>query len=190
MVERLENPDYALWNVVGTWLSGLATLAAVLVSLYFAIFANRPKLHVRAGIRALAQMGKSEHPEYMMIMVTNTGDRTVIVDGFGWSMGWGKWGPLAKRSYMQLPSMLPMEDRIPTTLPTGQVARYMFELAGKHDWIKMIAGRIASLPQWRRRLYLRTLKVHISTTVGTSFSIGVEKAVINRLIAASRAFDA
>lgn len=40
-----------IWNAVGTWLAGIATFAAVLVSLYLARKSERIRITATAGLR-------------------------------------------------------------------------------------------------------------------------------------------
>jgi hypothetical protein len=72
------------WEVVGVWFTGLATFAAVFVSL---LLARREgiRLTVSAGHRLLAQAGhEPPWPELLVITVRNVGSRRAMVEGVGW----------------------------------------------------------------------------------------------------------
>jgi hypothetical protein len=179
--------ELELWNVVGTWLSGIATTAAVIVSLYLARRTERVHLRVSAGVRTLVTMGSNEHPEFLMISVVNEGSRPVIVAALGWSMGWMSWGPFKRMHFYQPPSLLPQESPLPTTLAHGHVGRYLFPLHGADDWVKSFAAQVAKLPLWKRKMYLKALRLHISPTIGRDQTFPVESRLIERLLEVAEA---
>ena len=51
-----------IWNAIGTWLAGLATLAAVIVALYLSKQADRLKIELKIGLRKVIQ-GNDNKPE-------------------------------------------------------------------------------------------------------------------------------
>lgn len=76
-----------VWNAIGTWLAGIATFAAVVVSLLLATRADRVRLKVHAGIRLLFIGDGSPAEELLEIHVTNLGDRPATVTSVGWAIG-------------------------------------------------------------------------------------------------------
>ena len=71
-------------EMVGTWVAGLGTLAAVIVSLRLARRSG-PLLRVSADLRVLIHSGaEPPYPEYVAIDVKNVGERECIVEGVGW----------------------------------------------------------------------------------------------------------
>lgn len=72
------------WEVVGVWFTGLATLAAVLVSL---VLARREGIRIRVSAGHRLAVGFGEHPPWpqlLVITVRNVGSRRAIVEGVGW----------------------------------------------------------------------------------------------------------
>jgi len=72
------------WEVVGIWFTGLATFAAVVVSL---LLARREglRLSVSAGHRLLVQAAQEPPwPELLVITVRNVGSRRAVIEGAGW----------------------------------------------------------------------------------------------------------
>ncbi len=72
------------WEVVGVWFTGLATFAAVVVSL---VLARREgiRIKVSAGHRLLVQAGAGPPwPELLVITVRNVGSRRAVVEGASW----------------------------------------------------------------------------------------------------------
>ena len=73
--------------VVGTWVAGLATFAAVVTSLYFARSAKKVRLKIFVGIRQLIRGDGSLGKDYVCFNVTNVGERPVIITTIGWVVG-------------------------------------------------------------------------------------------------------
>jgi hypothetical protein len=72
------------WEVVGVWFTGLATFAAVVVSL---VLARREgiRIAVSAGHKLLVQTGREPPwPEVLVITVRNVGSRRATIEGVGW----------------------------------------------------------------------------------------------------------
>ena len=78
-----------LWMVVGTWVAGLATLGAVMTSLYFARSAEKVRLRIFVGIRVAFSGDGSPGKDYVCFDVTNVGERPVIITTVGWVVGNG-----------------------------------------------------------------------------------------------------
>jgi hypothetical protein len=79
-----------VWNAVGTWLAGIATFAAVVVSLYLARRADRIRIQANVGIRLVFAGDGTPAEEHVGITATNHGDRPVIINSIGWRVGKGK----------------------------------------------------------------------------------------------------
>src|SRR5579859_6306083 len=88
MIESLGSvcSEYCLhfWEVVGVWVSGFATVAAVIVALVIARRSG-PVLRISADIIVLITAGEGPpHPEYVGITVVNSGERECTIQGIGW----------------------------------------------------------------------------------------------------------
>src|SRR2546427_6631611 len=79
-----------IWVAVGTWFAGLATLAAVIVALRLAKQVEKVKLKVHVGLRELVMGDGSPYQEYLVISVTNWGERAVTINSAGWAVGKGQ----------------------------------------------------------------------------------------------------
>ena len=79
-----------VWNAVGTWLAGIATFVAVVVSLRLAGKAERVRMKVSAGVRLLIRGDGTPAERQIEIGVTNLAERPVTVDSVGWAIGKGK----------------------------------------------------------------------------------------------------
>ena len=79
-----------VWVAVGTWVAGLATLAAVVVALYLARRTEKVRLNVHVGLRVVVIGDGSPFQEHLSISVTNVGERSVTINTVGWAVGKGK----------------------------------------------------------------------------------------------------
>jgi hypothetical protein len=80
---------YAWWEAVGTWVSGLATVGAVIAAIRLANRDNTVRLRARATVGvmiggSLPQMPADQYARCVWINVTNVGRRTVTVTTLGW----------------------------------------------------------------------------------------------------------
>ena len=72
------------WEAVGTWFTGIATFAAVFVSL---LLARREgiRMTVSAGVRDVVSPGtEPPFPEVLSITVRNIGSRPAPIEGVAW----------------------------------------------------------------------------------------------------------
>lgn len=158
-------------NAMGTWVAGIGTLAAVIVSLWLARGASR--VHLKAQVNVywivIPGSGKVPNEECVGFEVVNHGERAVIVSSVGWSIGKRK----AKRFAMQNVEARLGAD-VPKRLEHGERASFMFSL--KADWPAYFAGKFiesASL--------LDTLRGYVSTTVGHTVEIEPAEGLLKRL---------
>jgi hypothetical protein len=124
-----------LWNAVGTWLAGIATFAAVVVSLYLANRLASPKAKLSVGHRIIVEPGvKKPAPEYVLFQIVNTGERPIRVTGIGWKVGFWK-----KRHAIQMSENL-LSSPLPVELSHGQEAKWFVPLAARDEpWLAYFA---------------------------------------------------
>ena len=72
-----------LWNAIGTWVAGIATFCAVIVSLHLARRVEKVRLRTRVGIRQMFQGDGTPGQELLEFHITNLGDRPVTVVSLG-----------------------------------------------------------------------------------------------------------
>lgn len=110
-------------NVLGTWVAGLATFAAVVVSLWLARQQGRVRLKVIAAVMFVFNRDGTKHLECIGYRVINLGDRAVTINTIGWAVGKGK----AKRF-----AAIDTDDRLgaipPKRLEQGESTVFMVEL--------------------------------------------------------------
>lgn len=156
-------------NVTGTWVAGLGTLAAVVVSLWLARRSSRVDLKVKVAVYWIINPGVQPKEECVGYEVVNVGERAAIIDSVGWAIG----GRKSKQFAMQM-----VEPRLGATVPKrlehGERASFMFSL--KDDWPSYFAGKFIESPE-----SLASLRAIVTTTVGRSVEVKPEPSLLNRL---------
>ncbi len=162
-----------VWNVVGTWLAGFATFAAVLVSLHLASRRDRVRLMTHAGIRRLYAGDGSPAEELVEIHVTNLGDRAVTVNSVGWAIGKGK-----KKQYCLQNLSGSYTAQYPKELPHGQSASFQVSFMDTPQWPTDFVNEFVA-PSGES---LSTLVALVNTSVGQTIEVKAEQNLIKRLV--------
>lgn len=89
-----------VWNAIGTWVAGIGTLAAVVVSLYLARDSQRVRLGLTVGIREVHVLGHGLLNRVIVFEVVNLCDRPVTITSVGWVVR-KYW---RKKWFVQIPS--------------------------------------------------------------------------------------
>jgi hypothetical protein len=130
--------EWELYNSFSNWLSALATLAAVLVSLHLARRAGIPRATVSVGHRLIITPGeKRKPPEVIVFRIVNTGDRTIRVTNIGWRVGLHK-----RRHALQLYDER-QSSPMPIELAHGQEAQWTVPLDIQPEpWLESFTKRM------------------------------------------------
>lgn len=154
------------WNVVGAWIAGLSTAAAVIVSLYLARADSRIRLEVHARIGLVVGDPSVSHlTEHLWISVYNVGRRTATLNSVGWRLGiFPQWMPWLPRRYALQNADFPGSTRCPVKLEDGGTATFMIPL---DDWAGHFAANIVDPPYW---LSVRFIKIQAHASTGATFS--------------------
>lgn len=165
-------------DVLGTWVAGLGTLLAVIVSLYLARTLGRIKLSIVTGERKIITKGSTDIPDVVSVHVTNCSQRPAKVTHISWQIGFRK-----KKHFIQLFNV-PGYEALPKMLNEGEDGNFIvpYKIHGNdEDWDKSMAQHLledSTLPL----LYISTLRCVVSTSVGQQFKVKVEKNLRNRLL--------
>lgn len=159
-----------VWNAVGTWVAGIATFSAVIVSLRLARNASRVRLKVEAGVRVLAGGGQLID-DLICVMVTNLGERPVTVDNIGWEVG-----PKKDRKYGLQNFGGPSSAVLPKELKHGERATFTFKDDNGRQWSRWMIEHFfpGDTP-------IAGLRVSVFTSVGQTVKIVPEKNLLDRL---------
>lgn len=121
-----ETARWTFWIMVATWVAGIATSAAVIVSLYLANRKPKPILYSSISACILQPIGRGmEHG--IVINVANAGTVPVQLSGIEWTFN-------SKSKIAQFFEH-PHSDVFPRKLGTGESASY-YLILGKNDWAK------------------------------------------------------
>lgn len=162
-----------VWVAVGTWLAGLATLAATVVALRLARQGQRIQLKVHVGIRELYVGDGTPAQDHVCIDVTNLGDRPVTVNTVGWAVGKGK-----RRKYCIQPTSGRYTSQYPVELAHGKNAKFMVSFTDTPSWANHFAtGFIENLSERS----LKSLVAQVHTSVGTTIETKPESGLLELL---------
>lgn len=162
-----------IWNAVGTWLAGIATFAAVLVSLYLARRSEKIRLKATAGLRQVFVGDGSPAEDHVQINVVNHGDRTVTVNSVGWKIGDGK----TARFCIQPVSGTWTQD-YPKQLAHGEAASFLVSFKATPDWVKHFATGFVKDVSAKN---LKTLRALVHTSLGQTVEVVPEENLLEKL---------
>lgn len=169
-----------IWNTVGTWLAGMATFAAVVVSLYLSRKRDRVNLKVHAGLRLHIVGDGSPAKRIIVISVTNRGERPVIVNTVGWRIGRGKNARFCIQTVGR-----GSPDDYPKELAHGKSAT--FSIDNPEAWASDILEKFL---QPATAKHMRTLKAQVNTSVGETVESTSEESLQRFLVERALALKA
>ena len=162
-----------IWNAIGTWVAGIGTLSAVIVSLYLSSRSQRLNVKAHAGLRLIFAGDGSPPDELVEIGIVNHGDRTVVIKSVGWKIGRGK----NARYCLQLLSGA-MTDQYPKQLVHGESASFQVSFNVTPDWVKVFAtGFLRGTSPYQ----LKTLRALIHTSLGQTIEVIPESGLVSKL---------
>lgn len=162
-----------VWVAVGTWLAGLATLAAVVVALHLARRTEKVRLKVHVGLRVVVIGDGSPFQEHLSMDVTNLGDRSVTINTVGWAVGKG-----TKRGFCIQPVSGPFATQFPVELGHGKNANFMVSFLATPNWLREFStGFVKDLSDRS----VKTLVAQIHTSVGQTVEVRPERSLVQRL---------
>jgi hypothetical protein len=162
-----------VWMVIGTWLAGLGTFAAVVVALSLARRVEKVRLKVHVGLRALILGDGSPFQRHLNIGVTNLGERPVTISSIGWAVGRGKH----RRFGLQTLSG-PYTAQYPIELGHGKSATFMVSFLVTPNWLEEFAlGFVKDLSDRN----LKTLVAQVQTSVSQTVEVHPETGLLDEI---------
>jgi hypothetical protein len=162
-----------LWNVIGTWLASIGTIAAVIVALYLARRVEKVRLKVYVGLVDVLMGDGSPIQPHLGFKVTNLGERPVTINSIGWAIGKGK----KRRVAVQTVSG-PFTHAYPAELSHGKSADFMVSFVQTKNWGKDFATGFVKDPSDKN---LKTLVGLVQTSVGQTIEVRPDKRVLELL---------
>jgi hypothetical protein len=151
-------------NVIGTWLSGLASLGAVIVALNLANRASRPR--ARVTVRAVIKLvgpGTSPPRQYIAFGIVNSGERVLKIESIGWRRG------IFRKKYLMQMFDRQESSPMPIELAHGQTATWYVpvdSVEGHEPWHEYFVK--VFLPPTKFGA-IRSLRGQFYTSIGYSF---------------------
>ena len=159
-------------NTIGTWLAGLATLGAVIVSLYLARRTDKIKLRAFVNISLKIVRGNSNRSRYITIMITNEGSRIITINSIAWVVG------KKKKSYCMQLFDDPDSANYPVTLTDGQKAIFLIPLETEPLFLPKFCGDFIKDCSLKNS---KTLRLIVSPSVGKDLYFKPGKDLIEQI---------
>ncbi|WP_143478388.1 hypothetical protein [Pseudomonas aeruginosa] len=159
------------WGVINgfaNWLSAIATISAVIVSLWLAMRTGKRKGKLSVTIMVIAERGATVHPRYLTFHLVNTGDRSFYATAVGWYFG----GKRNRRHFVQLIDMRESSP-LPMVIQPGEFGRWMFSVDDGgwfSSWKDELQGKESNL---------KTLRAIVSTSTGEDFVCTPHESVLS-----------
>ncbi|MBK4736325.1 hypothetical protein [Noviherbaspirillum pedocola] len=169
----ISKTEWDLYNSFSNWVSAFATTAAVIVSLYLARKAGRPRAKNLVGHRVVITPGDTgKPPEIIVFKIVNTGDRPIRITSIGWRVG------LRKKRYAVQMYEAHGSSPMPIELEHGQEAQWVVPLDQREQgWLEYFAQGMLRPNLW---LSSWTLGAQFLTSVGEILMAKPEPGLLNK----------
>ena len=163
----------SVWNAIGTWVAGVATLLAVIVSLHLARRSERIRIKGTAGLRVIFAGDGTPAEEHVQIGVVNHGDRVVIVNSVGWRIG-----KKDEARFCIQPVSGQWTQDYPKQLAHGEQASFLVSFRATPTWPEHFAKTFVRDVSDKN---LKTLRALVHTSLGQTIEVVPEKDLLQRL---------
>lgn len=172
----------ALFSAIGAWISGVATLLAVIISLYLANRKTKVRLSCVVGERLILTKSLDEansRQPGIAIIVTNLSALPIKLTSIGWTCGnklfSTNWVNRKKHYWHQMLGDIDSED-LPKRIEYGEQGFFWISLVGKEDtWFQEFVEQMKEVganPQY--------LKISIATSSGGLFNFRPDDELIQK----------
>ena len=156
------------WGVVGTWVAGVSTFLAVVVSLWLALRQAKIRLQVSAQMAIGGFPGGARH--FCLIEVVNDGSKPAKITSLMWK------GPKGKGSIVPR-DIVSGRGKFPEMLNDGEIYHLMIE----EDEMAWMATAFAGMGCKKR--HIKQLKIRVATSNGQEFIEKARRDVIEKILA-------
>ena len=157
-------------TVLGSWLAGIGSLAAVIVALWLARRGTRVRLHSTVGLRVMIG-GEVVHQECLQVSTTNLGDRPVVISTVAWRIGKGRNARHAIPLFSD-----GLSDRLPKRLDHGETASFRIFFPDPSIWAR---DHFADLVDRQGGRPGKSLRFEIHTSTGHRQTVVPEQPVLD-----------
>lgn len=161
-----------IWGSIADWVSGIGSLSAALVALYLGRSSQRIRLKGYCGLRTVVGMGVQPR-QIVLILVTNVGTRSTVVDNLGLSVGHFR----KKRHGIITAVKDSYSVGIPFPLADSQSGQWGIPLDSRKSWLRELCqGFIVSDSE------VDTLRFHVYTSHGETLTLKPEDNIRRALL--------
>lgn len=167
LIAARESANWAFWSMWGAWFSGIATFAAVLVSLFIAL--SKPKSYVKGKVRLARIFSGEDDFQVLAVTVVSLTLHSVKLSYICWANG-------KDHEFQQL-FRNAVSDNLPIRLEHGDEANYRIILRDEEGcWFKRIAKRLLE-----ENLDVKKLKCFAVLSTGERFELNINNRVKDRI---------
>lgn len=166
----MKSDDIAYWSMIGSWVSGIATFLAVVVSLYIANRKPKASLTCEVGLRIIFgknALGQKLDENGLAIRVVNQSTIPIKISSVGWKLS-------RKKYFHQLLGDV-HSDVLPKKIEFGEQALLWVKVDGT-DWLKEFAEEVRNVG-----CDVKKLRCAINLSTGKTFYFKPEKDFIKKL---------
>ena len=164
--------DIQFWSMIGTWVAGMGTVSAVIVSLYLAISERKVSLSITSEIFVF-----DDNNERIIIKISNKGSRPVIIENnacIAFQAGWWK-----NKKNLGIGSnyiFLPNGIRFPYRLDLGDCLDFGINLVNQNgNWLENFKSTFL------KNRSILTLRVIVYPNASKPIKVKPGKTIIQRL---------
>lgn len=158
MIATKKAAEWAFWSMIGTWLAGFATVAAVITSLYIAKM--RPKPRIKGEI-TLSALKTFEWKKGVGIKIANVGPMAVNIVSIVWHFD-------GDTTFMH--DFAPEGQNLPLKLEHGEAGFFFIENDQQSPWARDVKKFILEN-------HGEIEKIRIAVNLGTMDSFFIKPAV-------------
>lgn len=177
---------YTYWIMIGTWLAGVATSAAVIITLYVTYNQKRVRLKFDVAEKVIvSQLSVVGDPNYkgVSFTITNLSTFPVTVSNLGLGNFRFPWQE-SKYWYLKIDSH-PLSNQLPMKLEQGEQCHLWIPLDERRDdWYQYLSGIIS-----KADLTPKKMRVLISTTFGRTSRFKFSKQILEKLNEANKILE-
>lgn len=170
-----EAANWAFWAMAGTWFAGIATFAAVFVSLRLSRATTKVKLKCNVAERVIITAltnGTTRQEPGIAFQITNLSISPVKITNVGWSAGKGKY-------WMQQFGDVNSE-RLPKKLDYGEEVLFWVSLdegeEPENEWFRKIAIQFK-----KKAAVINKVRCAVTTSTGGTINFKVDKKLLEKI---------
>lgn len=176
--QSMTSEDIAFWSMVGTWVSGVATFLAVLISFFVAWHPRRVLIKATASVIQVLTGSRLASVPAVRFKLLNTGFLPVKIDTIGFArLGYGKrsWIP---GTYHQIVFRLdPLNSAVlPRMIDREESIELFINLNDRPDWFSMILDKLVA-----REIPLNKLIFIATTASGKEILFDLSDSFMDKL---------